>query len=53
VSDFQELETWEEFTLAFQMEFPASIELRGLRVSGTVDLYLDYIEVVQLNYKSS
>ena len=54
VSDFKELETWEEFTLAFQiMEFPASIELRGLRVSGTVDLYLDYIEVVQLNYKPS
>jgi len=49
VSDFQELDTWKEFTLAFQIKFPASIELRGLRVSGTVDLYLDYIEVVQLS----
>lgn len=54
VSDFKELETWEEFTLAFQiMELPTSIEFRGLRVSNRVDLYLDYIEVVQLDYKPS
>jgi len=51
VSDFQELDTWEEFTLTFQIKFPASIELRGLRVNNTVDLHLDYIEVVQLNYR--
>ena len=54
VSDFKELETWEEFTLAFQiMELPTNIEFRGLRVSNRVDLYLDYIEVVQLDYKPS
>jgi len=54
VSDFKELETWEEFTLAFQiMELPTNIEFRGLQMSNRVDLYLDYIEVVQLNYKPS
>jgi uncharacterized membrane protein len=51
VSDFQELETWEEFTLSFKItELPMSIEFRGLRVSGMVDLYLDYIDVIQLSY---
>jgi len=54
VSDFEELETWEEFTLAFQiMELPTNIEFRGLQTSNRVDLYLDYIEVVQLDYKPS
>jgi len=54
VSDFKESGTWEEFTLAFQiMELPTNIEFRGLQVSNMVDLYLDYIEVVQLDYKPS
>ena len=54
MNDFKELETWEEFTLTFQItEVPAGIEFRALHVNNVVDLYLDYIEVVQLNYKPS
>jgi len=54
VNDFKELETWEDFALTFQItEVLASIEFRGLQVNNAVDLYLDYIEVVQLNYTSS
>ncbi len=54
VDDFKELGTWEKFTLAFQItKLPANVEFRGLRMSNTVDLYLDYIAVVQLNYESN
>lgn len=54
VNDFKELETWEAFTLTFQItEVLASIEFEGLQVNNAFDLYLDYIEVVQLNYTPS
>lgn len=54
MNNFKELETWEEFTLTFQItEVPAGIEFRALHVNNVVDLYLDYIEVAQLNYKPS
>jgi uncharacterized membrane protein len=54
LGDFKELETWEEFTLTFQItEVPAGIEFRGLHINNAVDLYLDFIEVVQLDYKPS
>jgi hypothetical protein len=43
---------WKEFSLEFQMELPGSVEFKGLQVSNGVDLYLDYIEVVQLDYKT-
>jgi uncharacterized membrane protein len=54
MDDFKELETWEEFTLTFQItEVPAGIEFKALHVNNTIDLYLDYIEVVQIDYKPS
>jgi uncharacterized membrane protein len=52
LDDFKELGTWEEFNLAFQItKLPANIEFRGLWISNRIDLYLDYIAVVQLNYE--
>ncbi len=50
VNDFKKIGAWEEFALAFQIKkIPSNIEFRGLWISNSVDLYLDYIEVVQLN----
>ena len=52
VSDFEELNTWKGFSLAFPInEFSTGVELRGWRVSNKVDVYLDYVEVVQLSWK--
>lgn len=42
---------WGKIVLRFEMEMFGSVEFTGLRVSNTVNLYLDYIEVVQLDYK--
>ena len=42
---------WEKVVLKFEMDMLGSVEFTGLQVSNTVNLYLDYIEVVQLDYK--
>jgi uncharacterized membrane protein len=42
---------WEQVVLKFEMETFGSVEFTGLRVSNAVNLYLDYIDVVQLDYK--
>ena len=48
-----EPEVWETAKLEFQMEQPGIIKLQGLQVSNTVNLYLDYIEIVQLHYETN
>ena len=42
---------WENVVLKFEMEAPGSVKFTGLQASNAVNLYLDYIEVVQLDYK--
>ncbi len=45
--------TWTMVTLEFQMKLPGTIQLKGLQVSNTVNLYLDYVEIVQLGHEAS
>ena len=53
VGDFKGSGTWEEFTLNFQTELPLSVEFKGVQVNNAVNLYLDYIRVVQLDPRIS
>lgn len=48
-----ESDAWKEFLLTFQMRLPTSVEFEGLQVNNAVDLYLDYIKIVQLNHEIS
>lgn len=51
-SDFNELNKWENFTFTFEIgKLPMVVEFRGLSVSNKVDLYLDYVDLVQFDYK--
>lgn len=48
LSEFTQAGVWQNFTISFTVEKPISdIEFRGLRVSNTTDIFLDYIEVKQ------
>lgn len=45
-SDFAEPNTWQNFTIQFELkEMVSDVEFRGLSVSNDTSLYLDYIEV--------
>lgn len=46
--NFSEADTWQEFTLRFKLNEPASqVEFRGTLVSNATDVYLDYIVINQ------
>jgi len=52
MSSFNKSNTWQVFALNFQVdELLKFVQIRGLGVSNKVDVYLDYIKVVQSSWK--
>ena len=48
--DFNAPNTWQNFTLEFEIYAPMELEFRGIFVSNATDVYLDYILVKQMPF---
>ena len=49
VRDFTRYNEYQKFTLQFDVDKPAGFEFVGLGVTEDIDIYLDYIELVQVS----
>ena len=47
-SDFQKLNEWQDFSIAFKINSPESLEFRGFCLSNNTQVELDYVNVQQL-----